>query len=354
MNILNLKCKNYRNLENIEISPCNEMNVICGENAQGKTNLLESIWIFTGAKSFRTSKDNMLLKFGSEKAECSLKFQSEGIENDAKIEIKEKRTAFFNENKLKSPHLLAGKFNAIVFSPTDLSLVSSGPNVRRKFLDTAIGQIYPAYIGILKNYARAVTQRNKIIKDYRYDASLSVMLDVFEEEIAQNGQKIIDFRKKYVDVITNFLPELYGGISNGKEFLETKYINSYQNDDLLEQLKNARKEDMFSGVTSIGPHRDDLEFSINGISARNFGSQGQKRSVALAVKLAEAEVIKNKVGECPVILLDDVMSELDPNRQNFVLNHIKGMQSFLTCCDENNIKNLIAGKKFIIKNGSVV
>lgn len=353
MIVLNLNCKNFRNLENVFIEPCEEMNVICGENAQGKTNIIESIWLFTGAKSFRTSKDNNFIKFGEEKAICSLNFKSEGIEKEATIEIKEKRSATFNQNKLKSASELAGKFNAIVFSPNDLSLVADGPSVRRKFLDTAIGQLYPSYISIIKNYVRAVTQRNKIIKDYKYDSTLSVMLDVFENSIADYGQKIIDYRKNYIKLINQFLPTVYDGISNGKEILQTEYICSCE-DNLLEKLKISRKDDMFSGVTSLGPHRDDLEFKINGISARNFASQGQKRSVALAVKLSEAEVIKQKTGECPVILLDDVMSELDPSRQDFILNHIKGMQSFLTCCDDSNVKNLIAGKKFIIKNGSVI
>ncbi len=353
MIVLNLECKNFRNLENVYIEPCENMNVICGENAQGKTNLIEAIWLFTGAKSFRSSKDNAFIKFDTEKAVCNLNFKSEGIENNAKLEISDKRNAFLNENRLKSASALAGKFNAIVFSPIDLSLVSDGPSIRRKFIDTAIGQIYPAYIGILKNYIRAVSQRNQIIKDYKYDSTVSVMLDVFESEIAQNGKKIVDFRKRYLEVLSEFLPIVYEGISKGKEILETKYIFSCE-EDLEEKLKLSRKEDMFSGVTSIGPHRDDIEFKINGISARNFGSQGQKRSVALAVKLSEAEVIRKKTGECPVILLDDVMSELDKIRQNFVLNHIEGMQSFLTCCDESNIENLKSGKKFTVKSGGVV
>lgn len=354
MRVLSLECKKFRNIESIFIEPCNGMNVICGENAQGKTNLLEAIWLFTGAKSFRTSKDNNFIKFGSEKSACSLKFKSEGIENDILLEIKEKRTAVFNQNKLSSASALAGKFNAIVFSPLDLSLVSSGPAVRRKFLDLSIGQIYPSYIGILKNYLKAVTQRNKIIKDFKYDPSLSVMLDVFENEIAVYGKRIIEFRKKYIESLNLFLPKVYSGISQGKEALETEYICCCNEENFLEELKISRKEDMFSGVTGIGPHRDDLEFKINGISARNFGSQGQKRSVALALKLAEAEVINKNVGEWPVILLDDVMSELDVHRQNFILNHIEGMQSFLTCCDDESVKNLKAGKKFIIKNGSVL
>ena len=163
----------------------------------------------------------------------------------------------------------------------------------------------------------------------------------------------IEFRKRYLEILNEFLPSLYDGISKGKEILKTNYI-SLGEENLLEKLKESRKEDMYTGVTSVGPHRDDLEFKINDLSARSFGTQGQKRSVALAVKLAEAEVIRKKTGECPVILLDDVMSELDKTRQNFVLNHIEGMQSFLTCCDESNIENLKKGKVFRIRNGGVL
>ena len=353
MRVLSLKCRNFRNLKDIEIIPCDEMNVICGENAQGKTNLLESIWLFTGAKSFRTSKDNLFVQIGKEKASCELKFISEGIEKEALIEISEKRKASLNQNKLSSPSKLAGNFNAIIFSPNDLRLLTDGPAVRRKFLDTAIGQIYPNYIEILKKYMRGVIQRNKIIKELKYDSTLSLMLDIFEEEIANNGTKIIEYRKNYINKLNKYLPQVYSGISQGKEKLETFYIKK-ESENLKEALLNSRKEDMFSGVTSIGPHRDDIEFKINGISAKNFGSQGQKRSVALSVKLAEAEVIKENVGECPVFLLDDVMSELDPNRQDFILNHIKGMQTFLTCCDPSNLKNLKAGKIFTVKDGVVI
>ena len=352
MKILNLECKNFRNLKNIYLEPCDNMNVICGENAQGKTNIIEAIWLFTGAKSFRGSKDSAFLKFGESKAACTINFQSQGIVNNARLEIENKRTATLNENRLKSAAALAGNFNAIIFSPIDLSIVSEGPSIRRKFIDTAIGQIYPAYIGILKNYMRAVVQRNQIIKDFKYDSTVSVMLDVFEGEIAATGRKIIEFRKRYLELLSQFLPFLYDGISEGKEILETNYISVCSN-NLEQELKEKRKEDMFSGVTSVGPHRDDIDFKINAISARGFASQGQKRSIALALKLAEAEVIRKKTGECPVILLDDVMSELDKNRQNFVLNHIENMQSFLTCCDESNFEGLKKGKVFTVKGGNI-
>lgn len=354
MRVLKLSCKNFRNIEETCLVPCEEMNVICGENAQGKTNLLEAIWLFTGAKSFRSSKDSEFVKLSCEKAACSLDFFAEGIKKEASIEINDRRQAFLNQNKLKSPSLLAGNFNAIIFSPNDLKLVTEGPAVRRRFIDTALGQLYPSYIEILKNYTRAVSQRNKIIKDYRYDSTLSVMLDVFENEIFENGKKLINLRKKYINTIGEFLPHIYSGLSGGKEVLETSYICRCEGEELLDKLKALRKEDMYSGITSVGPHRDDIEFKINGISARSFGSQGQKRSVALSVKLAEAEVLKKNVGECPVFLLDDVMSELDPSRQDFILNHIKGMQTFLTCCDPSNFKNLKAGKIFNVREGKVI
>ncbi len=353
MKVLNLKCKNFRNLGEVFIEPCDETNVICGENAQGKTNLLEAIWLFTGAKSFRTNKDSDFLQFSKQKATLELKFLSEGIENEAEITVTDKRRVSFNQNKLSSASGMAGKFNAVIFSPIDLSLVSDGPAVRRRFLDTAIGQLYPSYITLLRNYLRAVSQRNKVIKEYKYDSTLSIMLDVFEAEIADYGKKITEYRQRYIETLNIFLPKVYDGISAGREELNTKYLFSF-NGDFTEALKNARQEDMYTGVTSIGPHRDDIDFKINGISARKFGSQGQKRSVALAVKLAEAEVITKNTGECPIILLDDVMSELDSTRQNYILNHIKGMQSFITCCDDQSVKNLIAGKKFIVKNGSVL
>ncbi len=348
-----LNCRNFRNLSEFSLEPCSEMNVICGENAQGKTNILEAIWLFTGAKSFRGAKDSTFVKFGEEKALLELMFFSGGIENEAQIVINEKRNAVLNNNKLKSPSLLAGSFNAIIFSPVDLRLVTDGPSVRRRFLDTALGQIYPSYIDLLKAYVRAVTQRNKIIKDYKFDSTLSVMLDVFEEEIAQKGEKIIAFRKKYISILNKYLPEIYSGLSSGREELETEYICICEGERLKELLKEKRNEDMFTGVTSVGPHRDDVEFKINGISARSFGSQGQKRSVALSLKLAEGEVIKKTVGECPVLLLDDIMSELDPSRQEFILNHIKGMQTFLSCCDPSNFKSLKAGKIFDIKEGRI-
>ena len=354
MRIKSLKIENFRNIKDIQIFPSDEMNVIYGENAQGKTNIIEGIWLFTGAKSFRGAKDEELKRFSCEKARLKIEFEAEKIEKSAQIEINDKRIACLNEKPLKSVSHLAGKFNAIIFSPTDLRLLSDGPKVRRKFLDMAICQLYPTYIEILRGYTKAVTQRNKILKDFKNNSSVLPLLDVFENEIALSGEKIIKYRLRYIEILKEFIPEIYKGISNGRENLEIEYISSNKSENLLTELKNSRKEDIFTYKTSVGPHRDDLEFKINGISAKNFGSQGQKRSVALSLKLAEAEILKKNTGEYPICLLDDIMSELDPKRQNFILNHIKEMQTFLSCCDPETLKNLKEGKRFQIKSGEVL
>lgn len=354
MKVKSIKIQNFRNISDLYLEFDNEINVICGENAQGKTNIIEALWLFSGAKSFRTANDSSFIKFGEKKAKIYTEFNMLGVENSAQFIFDDKKSAFLNEKKLSNTSSLAGKFNAVVFSPSDLTLVTDGPEKRRRFLDIAIGQLYPNYIEILRNYSRAVMQRNKIIKDYRYDKTVSIMLDVFETEIVDMGNKIINYRKKYIEILNKYVSKIYSGISCGKENIEIFYISKSSEILNNEILEKSRETDMFTSTTSIGPHRDDINFNINGISARNYGSQGQKRSVALALKLAGAEVIKEISGEYPICLLDDVMSELDENRQNYILNHIRNWQSFITCCDTSNIKNLKEGKVIRIKGGEVI
>ncbi len=354
MKVKKLEIQNFRNISDLSLEFDDEINVICGENAQGKTNIIEALWLFSGAKSFRNSKDNEFIKFNEKRAKIYTEFEMLGVENQAQIIFDEKKTAFLNDKKLPAASTLAGKYIAVVFSPLDLTLVTDGPDKRRRFLDTAIGQLYPNYIEILRNYSRAVMQRNKIIKDYRYDKTVSIMLDVFEAEIVDMGNKIINYRKKYIDILNKYVSKIYNGISSGKEEIEIFYVSKCDENLTTQKLAFSRETDMFTSTTSVGPHRDDIGFNINGISARSFGSQGQKRSIALSLKLAGAEVIKEISGEYPICLLDDVMSELDESRQNYILNHIRNWQSFITCCDTSNIKNLMSGKVIKIKSGGVV
>ncbi len=352
MIIKKITLKNFRNIENAQILPHEKMNVISGNNAQGKTNLIEAIWLFTGAKSFRGATDSELIKINELSSSIEIEFENQGIENNAKILIGEKKHAFFNDKKLNSTAYLAGKFNAIVFSPTDLNLINGSPAIRRKFIDTAIGSIYPAYIEIIRNYARAVMQRNNILKESFRDATLSFMLDDYEEIIAKNGEKIIKYRQHYIEKLNKTAPEIYKGISSQKEFFDIEYIKSCD-ENLLKNLKQNRKNDILRGITSVGPHRDDILFKINNLSSREYASQGQKRSVALTLKLSEAQIIKDITGNTPIALLDDVMSELDKSRQEYILNHIKNWQVFLSCCEKAHFEGLESGKIFNVKDGNI-
>lgn len=353
MKVNKLSLNNFRNLFSSEIVFSENVNVIIGDNAQGKTNLIEAIWLFTGAKSFRTSKDSEMVSFGYEKATLKMNFVSGGIEKTAKIEIAKRRTAELEEKKLRSASNLVGNFCAVVFSPTDLETVKEGPSHRRRFLDLAIGQLYPNYVEILKNYTRAVTQRNILLKNMDGKFQNSEMLDVFEGEIAEFGKKIIDYRIKYCKKVTENASAIYRELSSMREDLEAEYLPSCSAEELAEKLYLSRKNDIFSGTTSVGPHRDDLDFKINGISARTFGSQGQQRSVAIALKLAEAKTLYEIIGEEPVIIFDDVMSELDKSRQNFILNHIKGKQVFITCPDPSVLSEFKDGKVFTVSGGKI-
>ena len=356
MIIKNLYSKGFRNFKELEFLPSENMNVIYGDNAQGKTNLLEAIWLFCGAKSFRGAKDSELLGFNSNKAVNSCDFIFGETEKNAKIIIEQNRKAELNGKMLSSASKLAGNFYAIVFSPTDLNLVNDGPMVRRRFLDTAIGQIYPLYNEKLRNYVKAVTQRNTVLRDLKFHGDIEFLLDDFEKSLAVLIKEVVKYRYRYVEILKEILPEIYGGLSGEKEILNIEYSSAIsknaETEEIAEILKKARKEDILTGNTSVGPHRDDLNLILNGSAVKSYGSQGQRRSVCLALKLSEAKVLKRITGEYPIALLDDVMSELDRSRQDFILNHIKDWQVFITCCDPSNIKGLKNGTVFQMKGGN--
>lgn len=357
MIIKKLTIKDFRNFDEVEILPSEQVNVIFGDNAEGKTNLLEAIWLFCGAKSFRGAKDKEMVGFEKEKAVNSCEYIFGGIERNARIIIDEKRNADIGGKKLPSAGNLAGKFYALVFSPLDLNLVNGTPSVRRKFLDTAIGQIYPAYNEKLRDYVKAVKQRNFILKDLKYHTDIEPIIDGFENSLSINAAEIVKYRRKYIEILKKSAPEIYYGISGGREKLEIKYESEISEKTTVEEIKkmyeNSRKEDIITKVTSVGPHRDDVLLELNEKPIKSFGSQGQRRSVALALKLSEAGVVKKITGEYPVALLDDVMSELDTSRQDYILNHIKDWQVFITCCDPANILRAKGAKIFNIKNGEV-
>ncbi len=354
MYVTELRCRGFRNLADIAIAPCEEMNIICGENAQGKTNLAEAIWMFGGMKSFRGAKDAELIAHGGSFAKLGMKFRNSVRENTAEITIEARRSAVLNGVKLPSAAGLIGKFSVVVFAPSFLSIIENGPGERRRFTDAAVCALRPAYAGVLTEYARVLKQRNSLLKDVTMDPALAALLEILDEKLCRAGEAMIAARKAYLEKLAPAAAEIYGGLSSGKEQVSFRYICRSEGVLMAEALKNARREDILNKATTVGPHRDDIEILLNGTPVRTFGSQGQKRSCAVALKLAEARMILENTGEQPVILLDDVMSELDPGRQDFILNHIRDRQVFITCCEPGAALRAAGGRKFEIANGAVV
>ena len=360
MKVNSLDLKNYKNIEAMHLSFCDGVNIIYGENAQGKTNILEALWLFTGLKSFRSTKDSEQIKFGENAAKIQIGFTAEALEQTARLEFAEKKSAFLNEIKLNSAGEFSSHYPAVIFSPEHLSLVKGGPRERRNFVDNALCQIKPRFQEYLSKYKKNLVQRNALLKDYKYNSSIEIMLDIFEENLAELGSKIIFQRKKYLEALQQAASEIYYGISSGRESIALQYLCGVDASEeelkevFISSLKKSRSEDVQTLSTSVGPHRDDIDILINGISARKFGSQGQQRSVVLALKLGEASVLKQKTEEQPIALLDDVMSELDETRQDYILHHIDGWQVFITCCDPGTILRLKQGSTFHIEKGRLL
>lgn len=361
MKINKINIENYRNIENIS-AEFENVNIIWGENAQGKTNLLEAIYLFTGAKSFRGVKDSQLVKFGEEKSNIKIEFESNQRLQNAELVIENRRKAILNGIVKKSTAQLGDEIKAVIFSPVHLSMIKDGPIERRKFIDTALCQIKSNYRNLLKDYNKALLQRNALLKNAKYDSNFDSSLYIWNINLANIGSKIIYQRLKYLEAVNPYVQDVFSGISNGTENIELKYSGAdYYTADikdietkLLTAIENSKEQDIVNKTTTKGPHRDDIDILINNISAKTFGSQGQQRSCVLAIKLAEASLLKEMTGIEPIALLDDVMSELDEKRQDYILNHIKDWQVFITCCEKETILRLKKGKTFHIDKGKIV
>ena len=364
MNVTRIHINNFRNIEETELFPDKGVNIIFGENAQGKTNLLESIWLFSGFRSFRGSKDNDLIKFGEEFLKSEIDFYGAGREQNSKIIIsRQSKRILLNSVPLNAASKLIGNFNCVVFSPAYLSLIKGSPSERRKFIDTAICQIKPSFTKVISDYNKILVQRNSLLKDLKINKSSYDFLEIWNYKLAQTAVMIINERINYIKKLSEAASVIYLGLSGEKEKLDIEYklrissnkyetvTDSIDESRISELLKQSESSDILYGSTNIGAHHDEIEIKIDNISAKNFGSQGQQRSAALALKLGEAEILKEITGERPVALLDDVMSELDVNRQDYILNHIKDWQVFITCCEPSTVLRLCEGKTFEISNG---
>lgn len=362
MKINNIEIQNFRNIENLK-TDFDDINIIYGENAQGKTNLLEAVYLFTGSKSFRGVKDSQLIRFSEEFSRLRAEFYSNKREQNAEILIKNKRTATLNGIKKSAPAMLGDDIKAVIFSPVHLSMVKDGPIERRKFIDNALCQLNSNYRNALKEYNRCLTQRNIVLKDMQQYGGLDDILYVWNLNFAKSGARIIYQRQKYIEALLPYAKEIFKGLSSGKEDIDLVLKGSFEYEGLsaaeienrlLDELEKNKSIDILNKNTSVGAHRDDLEIFINGREARIFGSQGQQRSCVIALKLAESSLLHEKTEIMPVALLDDVMSELDEKRQDYILNHIREWQVFITCCDKNTILRLKKGKTIHLENGRII
>lgn len=361
MQVTRLTYDRFRNLKAGEWEPYPGVNVILGENGQGKTNVLEALWLFTGGKSFRGAKDSELTAFGEEQSRLAMEFHADGRDQQAEITIKTRRSAVLNGVHQAAASRLAGVFCGVVFSPTHLSLIKGGPQERRRLIDAAYCQLRPAYVKTLTEYAHILSQRNALCKAKNTGDSAEELLDLWDRQLAQTGCRLINARQRYVQKMAPVARRIYRGLSGEKEEFDIRYVSSVDCRaeetaseiavKLYELLKAHHKDDLAAGFTTVGPHRDDLEVLIDGHSARSFGSQGQQRSAVLALKLAEASLLEEVTGEQPIALLDDVMSELDVSRQEYILNHIRGWQVFITCCEPTPLMR--DGRQFSMKDGKL-
>lgn len=371
MRLRQLKIENFRNLAAVELAPAEGVNVIYGENAQGKTNLIEAIYLLTGQKSFRAVRESDYLRFGSGVARIEADFTCQNREKTAALAFGSKKLAWLSGVEC-APSELTGEFLAVVFSPGELALIQEGPAERRAFLDGAISQVMPRYMTTLAIMSRILLQRNTLIADMQKSGNTAMMeplLETWDRSLARAAYSICHARARFLKRLAPPAAEIYESICKradqpfsltyqpsipapeGADWAEISPTEGEAH--IRAALAAARSEDYKNYCTTIGPHRDNMEVGIAGISARSFGSQGQQRSCALALKLAQCRVMEETLGEAPIILLDDVLSELDRTRRDYFLHGEHPGQVFITCCDRGAMRALGDGAAFRMKEGQL-
>ncbi|MBM7693580.1 DNA replication and repair protein RecF [Peribacillus deserti] len=368
MHIEKLHLTNYRNYADLDVSFENKVNLILGENAQGKTNVMESIFVLAMAKSHRTSNDKDLIRWDEEYAKIDGRVKKRNSSIPLELIISKKgKKARANHIEQQKLSQYVGNMNVVMFAPEDLHLVKGSPQVRRRFIDMEIGQVSPVYLHDMSQYQKILQQRNHYLKLLQIKkTSDTAMLDVLTEQLIEYAVKIVGKRFHYLSLLQEWAEPIHSGISRGLETLKIEYISSVNVSESMELSKmKSEFEEKFDkinhrekerGVTLIGPHRDDLVFHVNGRDVQTFGSQGQQRTTALSLKLAEIELIHSEIGEYPILLLDDVLSELDDYRQSHLLNTIQGkVQTFVTTTSVEGIdhQTLKEASAYYVKQGNL-
>lgn len=308
-------------------------NIFYGDNAQGKTNILESAYVSGTTKSHKGSRDKEMIRFGETEAHIRTLVEKNGMEYRIDMHLKKSRSKGIAINRvpIKKASELFGVLHMVFFSPEDLNIIKDGPSERRRFLDSEICQLDKIYLSDLTKYNKILNQRNKLLKDMVFHPELEHTLPVWDMQLISYGKRIIKRRKQFIDELNEIVYGIHKNISGGKEELVLKYEPNTDVHLFEDELSRVKQKDMKYTQTSVGPHRDDISFFIGDVDIRKFGSQGQQRTSALSLKLSEIELVKKSINDTPVLLLDDVLSELDSNRQNYLLNSIHNIQTMITC-----------------------
>lgn len=348
--------ENFRNYKNQKITLNENVNVFYGNNAQGKTNILEALYFGAFGRSFRTTKEGELINFEDNASNISIEYEKNDRLNKLEIALnkKEKKTIKLNGIKLSKTSELVGNINIVIFSPDDIIILKQGPSLRRRFLDILISQLKPKYLHELSEFNKVLEQRNNLLKSKKTET-----LDIWNEQLAQKAEIIYKYRKEYIGKIQEKLEEIHPELTNDKESIKIRYITKFKSkEDFLEVLNQNLNLDLLRGYTSEGPQREDFEILINDKSLNLYGSQGQHRTAILALKIAEMKIIEDEVLDSPILLLDDITSELDEHRIQAIFNSVNKYQVFITCTDINLIlkydcltKNI---KLYNIDSGKIV
>lgn len=352
--IKNIKLNNFRNYEKEEINFSENINIFYGENAQGKTNIIEAIFLCSLGKSFRAKKDFEMIKLNEENSIVEIEFEKSDRNGKIKIELSNKKNIYFNGIKMKKLSELLGNINIVIFTPDDINILKGGPQNRRKFLDIMISQLRPNYIHILNLYLKTIEQRNNYLKQIKEDGKDENLLEIWDEKLAEHAIKICEYRTEFIDKIIKKIEEIHKNITGEKENIKLEYITECKNKkEFLSLLKQRRKLDIIKGFTTKGIHRDDFMIYINNKEISIYGSQGQNRTAMLSLKLSELQVIYDEIGEYPILLLDDFMSELDKVRRKNFLENIKDTQVIITGTEKLDIEKL-KYLEYNVSNGKIL
>ena len=333
MIIESIELKNYRNYDKLHMDFSHGTNILYGDNAQGKTNILEAIYVCATTKSHRGSKDKEIIQFDRDESHIKLNVRKRDVPYRIDMHLKKNRAkgVAVNGVPIKKASELFGIVNVVFFSPEDLNLKKNGPAERRRFIDLELCQLNKLYVHSLVQYNKIVTQRNKLLKDIMFRPDYEETLDIWDMQLVQYGREVIRCREAFVGQLNDLIGGIHRQLSGEKESLHISYEPNVTVDMFEDTLRKSRPSDLKQRTTLTGPHRDDLSFIINDIDIRRFGSQGQQRTAALSLKLAEIELVKKIVNDYPILLLDDVLSELDGSRQNHLLSGINHIQTMITC-----------------------